>query len=99
TRFSRDWSSDVCSSDLGQELDERFGTVRAARYTCRDPCILPRGWKVERANPSILRPAVMHSAVCVEDRKHGKAADCTPAKQFGEIGRASCRERVDTTET
>src|SRR5690606_39640165 len=25
TRFSRDWSSDVCSSDLGRHLNNRFG--------------------------------------------------------------------------
>src|SRR5690606_40733904 len=30
TRFSRDWSSDVCSSDLARWLDERRGEPAAA---------------------------------------------------------------------
>src|SRR5690606_40272754 len=39
TRFSRDWSSDVCSSDLGvghAELNQKYRAVRRLYLLCGD---------------------------------------------------------------
>src|SRR5699024_11462982 len=68
TRSKRDWSSDVCSSDLvgHLRLDPRPGAVVAAAARC--------GARVVEA---LLQEG-------------------HPALPGGEIGRASCRERVET---
>src|SRR5207245_3525357 len=76
TRCYRDWSSDVCSSDLGEE--------RPAADMEDPPCVaggeqlggVTRERRVERG---------IHDRECHErDRQ--------------EIGRASCRERVESSE-
>src|SRR5690606_39543818 len=77
TRFSRDWSSDVCSSDLGLIVSERLsaelspvlGRARQAHQEGRDLGGL-LSERPELADVDI--PSLM------------------------EIGRASCRERVDS---
>src|SRR5690606_40166092 len=68
TRFSRDWSSDVCSSDL-----------------------LPLHERVVRTEP---RKQLRDRVAVADDH----AVDPTHlARLRSEIGRASCRERVETT--
>src|SRR5690606_39721299 len=94
TRFSRDWSSDVCSSDLvkgnkhyllsledscqGMEFDTRFGVIQQEENQLN-------------VNDKIVR---------LSDKK----SQCSITSiyklypvQF-EIGRASCRERVEIRE-
>src|SRR2546429_4135397 len=78
TRCSRDWSSDVCSSDLKDSaedsswnIDEHDGSALTGRTLEEIKEELP---PKRRANP--IHPAELQGA-----RK-------------GEIGRASCRERV-----
>src|SRR5207253_5013641 len=92
TRWPRDWSSDVCSSDLTYTLD-----VPAAEraLTPRTRAILP----VHLYG----HPAPMDAIVALA-RRHGLAvlevlslpcfAELTDAEVDAEIGRASCRERV-----
>src|SRR3546814_6746764 len=72
-----DWSSDVCSSDLGQGLhpaDQRVGTILQAG-----------GAVAQLDEQGVEQGETLRIAV----------QDC-PFRQFdkGEIGRASCRERV-----
>src|SRR5690606_40839990 len=72
TRFSRDWSSDVCSSDL--------------------PTGIPTAW-AEAADRATRPPA--RSAAC--DKEEGAAAAARFPVDPAQIGRASCRERVQTS--
>src|SRR5690606_39583262 len=82
TRFSRDWSSDVCSSDLvmgtGQKLWKRAKQVIPGGnmlLSKRAEMFLPEQW-----------PAYFSKA------KGCKVWDLD-GNEFTEIGRASCRER------
>src|SRR5690606_40213965 len=72
TRFSRDWSSDVCSSDLGGVIQVIGGAVGEADVALGVDV-------VQRVPPRFLR--VAH----VEDRKSGRVGkECTA----GAVGRA-----------
>src|SRR5439155_25406909 len=76
TRWPRDWSSDVCSSDLEPREDAQ-ATARAAGQE-----IVSAGGRGARA------------AACVAEKysgHHERSAGAT------EIGRASCRETVETS--
>src|SRR5207302_5243967 len=72
TRFSRDWSSDVCSSDLAACRSARWLTAsfRPFRFVS-EKAVVERGFGGFRA-----------------DRRQAIAHDL-------QIGRASCRERVE----
>src|SRR5690242_21101570 len=78
TRLTCDWSSDVCSSDLGVHLDEavvdRFLRVVEQHF--------------EDAEPFVDR--FEEGAVAVRAALRFQLR----LLAFGEIGRASCRERV-----
>src|SRR5690606_40972330 len=85
TRFSRDWSSDVCSSDLLDEIvtlwREEIGPLPGvSSLILTEPGIGPQGIAVELrlTHPDL---ATLEAA--------GRATL--------EIGRASCRERVQTS--
>src|SRR5690606_40036179 len=86
TRFSRDWSSDVCSSDLGLGFDlaDAFGgdTVFGGELMQRRAAILDQ-------------PATAHdvTAAVVEAFQRIAQPFVAQARLF-QIGRASCRERV-----
>src|SRR5258707_9683058 len=77
TRYWRDWSSDVCSSDLG--LAGRMSTFRNVllirlkdvEYGAKFAWII-EVTKIPKSNP----------------------ATSTTGREEGQIGRASCRERV-----
>src|SRR5690606_39863440 len=88
TRFSRDWSSDVCSSDLGTARENEFSALMAALRPRLD-AELARVW----------------SAQLAKYRRHGESVQQTLSaardlclrggKRLREIGRASCRGRVE----
>src|SRR5690606_40603202 len=90
TRFSRDWSSDVCSSDL---LDPQFGFLHVLRPG-RPALALDL---VEEFRSVILD----RLAFTLINRKQIQASDfeCREGGAVSltdeEIGRASCRERVE----
>src|SRR5690606_40862118 len=78
TRFSRDWSSDVCSSDL-DETDERV-----CRTGCRSQGLRDGGTQGRQERPCRALRA---------DTRGPREGSQTPAGA-AQIGRASCRERV-----
>src|SRR5699024_11410473 len=89
TRSKRDWSSDVCSSDLPQWLHVgALGYLCRSSYRCRYPSPRARG-KVRR---SFSYPSNTHTHTHFQSQSH--LARCSTPNQ---IGRASCRERVENT--
>src|SRR5206468_9042564 len=95
TRSDRDWSSDVCSSDLSERDDvpvlTRYRLLaleqaeRLVRGTALTP--LPR-------DPLERDLYLLHEAAAIDAhiaRHHHGMADL-----LEQIGRASCRERVDS---
>src|SRR5690606_40494990 len=73
TRFSRDWSSDVCSSDLA---------FRQPRCAC------------EKDDIPVVEDHPFHMHIEVAE-KQPVVFNKNPFRQRGQIGRASCRERVE----
>src|SRR5690606_39601899 len=94
TRFSRDWSSDVCSSDLRSFWDwEDMLKLNANGFFPYTPATnLLYG----------LREAI---AMLLEEgldevfARHQRLAEATRAavQHWGQIGRASCRERAESS--
>src|SRR5207253_5962185 len=88
TRWPRDWSSDVCSSDLHL----RGPTIRpddvVARLEFSDP---PPAEMSEHATRDRLRAAAHEPERCHLDRAALDHAPC--AVEVDQIGRASCRGR------
>src|SRR3546814_3610047 len=74
-----DWSSDVCSSDLQQAL----GTVGG-------------GDRLQERRRGGIAHVVDRDEVAAlgADERIGRAADHVEGEPLGQIGRASCRERV-----
>src|SRR5690606_41015653 len=91
TRFSRDWSSDVCSSDL---LSRSLNS--GAVWLLREIGVTAGVEMAERLGISTLTPDDRHLGLALGGLKYGTtplemAAAYLP---FAKIGRASCRERV-----
>src|SRR5690606_41025006 len=88
TRFSRDWSSDVCSSDLNRTWAEPVpGPIPAPDEAIR----LQTG---SHADPHSLLGAHPDSRGVVVRAYHPDALDCTlvlGGTMRPKIGRASCR--------
>src|SRR3712207_3259535 len=84
TRYWRDWSSDVCSSDLPQRLVVGGQGVVGALGIAQVGVLGPHRRIVQ---PGRDRVRVGDLAVLVLEHKSARAVD-------HEIGRASCRERV-----
>src|SRR5690606_40353944 len=83
TRFSRDWSSDVCSSDLlrtGQPLQH---ALRSVFGICGIGCYFYALGRIPIADATALTYSAPLFLVLL-------------AILFLEIGRASCRERVES---
>src|SRR5207302_2377701 len=91
TRFSRDWSSDVCSSDLFAILAaSALGAALAATPITHSPAVSRTAQSARKVlwTASSIRGADMAAprAGSINDPAFGPAA--------GQIGRASCRERA-----
>src|SRR5690606_41138575 len=94
TRFSRDWSSDVCSSDLGY-----------AGYNAWDPLSFtkrPKGRGSGYLNIAYSKEVVPHLTLKAAIGYTRMSSDIRAAGyrnyvDYNEIGRASCRERVEQT--
>src|SRR5690606_39561830 len=84
TRFSRDWSSDVCSSDLAPAVSGRWLNLCPSTFCAivlRSTSTLP---------PAIIQPRVRRTMY-----SSGNSVEYPDAPK---IGRASCRERVSVSE-
>src|SRR3712207_9413474 len=98
TRYWRDWSSDVCSSDLpndhvnmGQSSNDVFPSAvhLAALAEATDRLVPP----LERLHPSLAAKANEVADVVKAGRTHPMdAVPATPGQEF-QIGRAPCRGR------
>src|SRR5207249_5567296 len=89
TRSKRDWSSDVCSSDLLNAVFERFrpqAVVNAIGIIKQRP-------ESEDAIVSLEVNSLLPHRLAVACRAAG-----AQLVQLSKIGRASCRERVDVSE-
>src|SRR5690606_39334766 len=92
TRFSRDWSSDVCSSDLIRHW-EREGLFpaagrSAAGYRRYGAEAIDRARFIRTCQRAGLRLGDIADLLAVRDTG---VCPCEPAER--QIGRASCRER------
>src|SRR5690606_40971050 len=97
TRFSRDWSSDVCSSDLDFTTDEiridrPLGTMA---YLTRDfkHEFITNSFRDFKSRGIIWIAYHLQQPLAVA-QIHENDPSMVPAK----IGRASCRERVQSPE-
>src|SRR5690606_40892478 len=91
TRFSRDWSSDVCSSDLGSPRRTK-PIVKLGRGTAADADGFARGATTINATLLLLRTPV--SGPRTTTSRHGGNCEDLDPRPHHQIGRASCRERV-----
>src|SRR5699024_11409562 len=80
TRSKRDWSSDVCSSDLGET-----GRVVTPIHA----------YSPSRGMQTQLWPESIHGGLRIARLRHFSENNChTVHAPYTKIGRASCRERV-----
>src|SRR5690606_40115587 len=79
TRFSRDWSSDVCSSDLSPG-----GAAPGGQRKEREP--------LEAREPYDAAAVAWRTGLPLPQVRYYAALY---GEALGEIGRASCRERVE----
>src|SRR3546814_11376948 len=94
---SRDWSSDVCSSDrVNLDAENHFGSVTRhvldVNYRST-PLVVAASDAVIRKNPNRF-PKSVRSARPEDQSKVVIHRAPTAAAEGQEIGRASCRERV-----
>src|SRR5690606_41077648 len=89
TRFSRDWSSDVCSSDLNLELLQLILQGEGHQVSCvangREAVTAYTQGNFDLVLMDLHMPEVDGLQACRQIRQH---------EREHEIGRASCRERV-----
>src|SRR5690606_40703833 len=94
TRFSRDWSSDVCSSDLvarhdaadaWQEAERRFPADREGQIMHE---------LAMKTSDSQWHKQLSADAAASSRNGSGNAEDGAVRSPYWQIGRASCRERV-----
>src|SRR5690606_40624584 len=86
TRFSRDWSSDVCSSDLGTVSRIPSTSVTSAGEALSAPHASGTPWPSPTTNHLVPLPRLVFPT---------QSPLFLPARNF-QIGRASCRERGET---
>src|SRR5207253_6076651 len=80
TRWPRDWSSDVCSSDLARGVNPEFSGYQGQMVKQADATMLYYPWGYA-TSPATARNNLNYYV---------------PRTDPGEIGRASCRERVES---
>src|SRR5207249_9529480 len=90
TRSKRDWSSDVCSSDLWAQ--EKLYQLINYRYTARLATVITSNLVPEKLEPRIgsrLRDHALSKVIEIDAPDYRRF---DPGRS--QIGRASCRERV-----
>src|SRR5690606_40314451 len=91
TRFSRDWSSDVCSSDLAEEADARLTLIALVQRPDRQVRVLPADLPPQR----LLRGGVLLPEAGKGQVAFGQFVASDGLRDRPQIGRAACRERVE----
>src|SRR5207249_9373825 len=87
TRSKRDWSSDVCSSDLNLELMWLMRKLKPDFKTIAD---------FRKGNTKGLKKIFQEfSEICRKLELFGGELVAVDGSKFREIGRASCREREE----
>src|SRR5690606_41165517 len=93
TRFSRDWSSDVCSSDLNIE-EETWGAIRKKVEEAQKPPQDPDDDGDENGSGDEVHDK-KNLRTCTVSLNQILRPDLeVNGRKVFEIGRASCRERV-----
>src|SRR5690554_7793428 len=87
TRCGRDWSSDVCSSDLYQDLMKSLSFNSKAKHAYFQAI----HYSTEQEMDTVQRQQLEEY---IERNKKIREVSPVPEKDIKEIGRASCRERV-----
>src|SRR5690606_40880882 len=80
TRFSRDWSSDVCSSDLGAPLEDRETDILIEIFPKVKPFLRPEGVAAIESQGAFVKgedgeweTPLVHGSECrSEERRVGK---------------------------
>src|SRR5690606_39798338 len=91
TRFSRDWSSDVCSSDLGPERRFADKIIRLAEHR---PAAGEKGLtSLERNAFREIGERLRKESEAGGEKRASPETETPKAAPTAEIGRASCRER------
>src|SRR5690606_40845931 len=86
TRFSRDWSSDVCSSDLTHRVEvEKLGLEAFITFALENQNLYRVVMESQFVDESIYREYYQTLANAYADRLN----------EAQQIGRASCRGRVE----
>src|SRR5690606_39775656 len=85
TRFSRDWSSDVCSSDLDRNHCDRSRKIIVLVTGESTPTLRNRGQEKPVRGVRAVRRVILCKDRCDNTQHEGRN------KQKIEIGRASCR--------
>src|SRR5207302_3313001 len=86
TRFSRDWSSDVCSSDLRSDVTDLPAPLLADAQAYREKLV-----EAAAELDDALTEKYLEGKALTEDEIRGAVRKGT------KIGRASCRERGQIT--
>src|SRR5690625_7134230 len=100
TRWPRDWSSDVCSSDLGvlTTIDPEVENQRAAREAFAEAKIrTPRVRTIAGQPREVVRRLTDHAYDLVSFPAHDPHALDLLGHARRQIGRASCRERGEVS--
>src|SRR5207245_6715944 len=98
TRCYRDWSSDVCSSDLVDEFTGRQMPGRRWSDGLHRAVEAKEGVKIERENQTLATITFQNYFRMYKKLAGMTGTAETEAKEFGKIGRASCREREKRSE-
>src|SRR5207302_2549981 len=93
TRFSRDWSSDVCSSDLHSEFVSAPAERSPIQCTMFYRFVMEGAVGYSRLDAFVDETLAHARAGCEENKGLDWLRRAAQAGQ-PEIGRASCRERV-----
>src|SRR5690606_40935630 len=98
TRFSRDWSSDVCSSDLAVLVEDRHAVQRAQNGLFQLLLELPGAGLAGQEEAGLEQPHQLPSNGRMVGQGGGDIGQLETHADLLEIGRASCREREEVSE-